>query len=150
MLREFANERRKNPTPGEKRLAEVLMKWRIRFKREKVIGNYIADFVIKKSRLVIEVDGGYHFTESQMAKDKEKTAYFIKRGYSVLRITNQDAFNNEFLEELKTYLEAEPQRVRRYLAEKRGLVQTYKEDKSKSHEETALKQNKTQRKDSSN
>jgi very-short-patch-repair endonuclease len=42
------------------------------FNRQKPLGKYIVDFYCKPLQLVIEVDGGYHFEEGQMLKDKER------------------------------------------------------------------------------
>ena len=54
---------------------------------------YIADFLDVENKIDIEVDGGYHTTEEQQLKDKEREEDFKKMGYSTLRITNDDANN---------------------------------------------------------
>lgn len=54
---------------------------------------YIADFLDVDNKIDIEVDGGYHTTEEQQMKDKEREEDFKKMGYSTLRITNDDANN---------------------------------------------------------
>lgn len=54
---------------------------------------YIADFLDVDNKIDIEVDGGYHTTEEQQLKDKEREEDFKKMGYSTLRITNDDANN---------------------------------------------------------
>jgi very-short-patch-repair endonuclease len=53
-----------------------------------VIGPYIADFLVPGLRLIIEIDGGYHLTERQMAKDAKRTRYLERAGYEVRRLTN--------------------------------------------------------------
>ena len=54
----------KNMTPWERKLwYELLGNYSVRFQRQKVIGNYIADAYCAKARLVIELDGGGHYTE---------------------------------------------------------------------------------------
>ena len=40
------------------------------FNRQKVIGNYIADFYCASSKLVIELDGSQHFEEKGVAADE--------------------------------------------------------------------------------
>lgn len=50
---------------------------------------YIADFCFPDSKIIIEVDGGYHYTSEQSIKDKERTRILENRGYIVLRISNQ-------------------------------------------------------------
>ena len=54
---------------------------------------YIADFLDVDNKIDIEVDGGYHTTEEQQLKDKEREEDFKKMGYSTMRITNDDANN---------------------------------------------------------
>ena len=44
----------------------------VRFQRQKAIGNYIADFYCAKARLVIELDGGGHYT-AELARVYLKT-----------------------------------------------------------------------------
>jgi very-short-patch-repair endonuclease len=57
-----------------KNLSEVLF-WiqvtrggfhKIDFDRQKVIGNYIVDFYVKKLRLIIEIDGSSHIGKEEM------------------------------------------------------------------------------------
>jgi hypothetical protein len=40
------------------------------FYRRKIIGSYIADFYCPKSRLVVEVDGGQHYSAEGKEKDR--------------------------------------------------------------------------------
>lgn len=51
---------------------------------------YIADFLDVDNKIDIEVDGGYHTTEEQQMKDKEREEDFKKMGYSTLRFTNEE------------------------------------------------------------
>ena len=39
------------------------------FYRQKIIGNYIVDFYCAKANLIIELDGGQHYNEEDLAKD---------------------------------------------------------------------------------
>lgn len=54
---------------------------------------YIADFLDVENKIDIEVDGGYHTTEEQQLKDKEREEDFKKMGYSTLRYTNEEVNN---------------------------------------------------------
>ena len=54
---------------------------------------YIADFLDVENKIDIEVDGGYHKTEEQQLKDKEREEDFKKMGYSTMRITNDEVNN---------------------------------------------------------
>ena len=58
--------------------------------RQKVIGNYIADFYIASSKIVIELDGSQHFEDEGKKKDAVRDAYFAEIGLRVLRYSNAD------------------------------------------------------------
>lgn len=91
----FAKEMRKNPTPWERRLwYDFLCKYPVRFQRQKAIGNYIADFYCARAKLVLELDGGGHYNEKQIEKDKIRSAELAKCGLFVLRICNLDIDRN--------------------------------------------------------
>lgn len=61
-LKDFARENRKNATLAERVLWENVRNnlLGVRCLRQHIIGDYIVDFYIPDSKLVIEVDGGYH------------------------------------------------------------------------------------------
>lgn len=44
----------------------------LKFRRQHPVMNYIADFYCHELKLIIEVDGEYHFTLEQEMKDKFK------------------------------------------------------------------------------
>ena len=58
--------------------------------RQKVIGKYIVDFYIAKSKIVIEVDGSQHYEASEKQRDEERDAYMRSLGITVLRYSNAD------------------------------------------------------------
>ena len=67
----LAKTLRKNMTRWERKLwYGFLRDYPMRFQRQKAIGNYIADFYCARARLVIEVDGGGHYTAEQARKDE--------------------------------------------------------------------------------
>jgi very-short-patch-repair endonuclease len=45
------------------------------FYRQRIIGNYIVDFYCPKGKLIIEVDGGQHYSEEGNRKDKAREDY---------------------------------------------------------------------------
>jgi len=96
LLRDYARKNRSNPTEAEALLWQYLRTegLGIAFKRQHVIGPYIADFVCLSSKLVIELDGGYHQLPNQQTTDQQRTEWLIQNGYRVLRFTNQQLFNN--------------------------------------------------------
>ena len=73
---------------------EFLRYYPIRFQRQKAIGNYIADFYCAKARLVVELDGGGHYTDEQMEKDRVRTKELESVNLTVLRICNLDIDRN--------------------------------------------------------
>jgi len=86
-----AQELRRNATRQENRLwYEFLRRNPVHFYRQRIIGEYIADFYCPAAKLVIEVDGGYHNTPAQVAYDAERTEYLNARGLFVLRFRNEE------------------------------------------------------------
>ncbi len=67
-----------------------LSRYPVRFRRQYIIGNYIADFYCHQARLVIELDGSQHYDPLEMEKDAQRTAYMESLGLYVLRYTNLD------------------------------------------------------------
>ena len=91
----FAKSLRKNMTPWERKLwYEFLRNYPLRFQRQKAIGNYIADFYCAKVQLVIELDGGGHYTAEQTEKDTGRTKELEDMHLTVLRICNLDIDRN--------------------------------------------------------
>jgi very-short-patch-repair endonuclease len=88
-LTPFAQKLRREMTEEERHLwYDYLRLLPVRFRRQKVIGNYIVDFYCSKAALVIELDGSQHYTEEGMARDARRTRYLESLGLLVLRYTN--------------------------------------------------------------
>ena len=82
---------RRNATPQERRLwYDFLAQHPVRFQRQKPIGSYIVDFYCHDARLVIELDGGQHYTPEALAYDAQRTQALQSLGLTVLRFTNQE------------------------------------------------------------
>ena len=62
-----------------------------KFVRQEPIGRYTVDFVCRERRLVIEVDGGQHATDT---RDVERDRWLAGQGYCVLRFWNNDVLGN--------------------------------------------------------
>ena len=91
----LAKELRKNMTPWERKLwYDFLRYYPVRFQRQKAIGNYIVDFYCAKARLVIELDGGGHYTPEQIRKDELRTKDLESMNLMVVRICNLDIDRN--------------------------------------------------------
>ena len=87
----LAKTLRKNMTPWERKLwYEFLRNYPIRFQRQKAIGNYIVDFYCAKAKLVVELDGGGHYTTEQKGKDNIRTKELENMNLTVLKICNLD------------------------------------------------------------
>jgi very-short-patch-repair endonuclease len=96
-----AKSLRTNQTEAEARLWYHLRAHRfmgLKFKRQKPVGRYIADFVCCERRLIIELDGGQH--SEQVTYDQRRDAWLRSRGYTVLRF-----WNNDVMQQLEGVLE---------------------------------------------
>ena len=84
---------RSNPTEPEKILWRHLSRSQLggyKFRRQAVIGEYIADFCCPARSLVVEVDGDTHHDRKDIARDKRLASF----GYKTLRFTNEDVMGN--------------------------------------------------------
>lgn len=94
-LKPFAQKLRRDMTKEERHLwYDFLKTLPITFHRQKVIGNFIADFYCASSRIAIELDGSQHYEESGVAADVKRDAYFNALGIRVLRYSNEDIKHN--------------------------------------------------------
>ncbi len=62
----------------------------VKFIRQRVIGNYIADFYCPSKKLILELDGSQHYEEAQARYDAERTEFFHEHGITVMRISNYE------------------------------------------------------------
>ena len=90
-----ARSLRKNMTRQERHLWYDFLKFCTpRFRRQELIGNYIADFFCYEAKLIIELDGSGHYTPEAIEKDNARTAYFHSLGIRILRFSNLDVDSN--------------------------------------------------------
>jgi len=77
---------------------------KIDFDRQRVIGNFIVDFYIKKLGLVIEIDGSSH--DGKEEYDEQREEYLISLGLKVYRIQVDDVMKqmNNVLVGLENYI----------------------------------------------
>ena len=64
------------------------------FYRQKAIARYVVDFYCPAASLVIELDGGQHYSEAGQAKDKVRDDILQKTGLKVLRLSDRDVMQN--------------------------------------------------------
>jgi very-short-patch-repair endonuclease len=89
-----AKKMRRNPTPAEKKLWEEYLKtFPHRVLRQRPIEHFIVDFYCAALRLVIEVDGNIHLSESAQAYDAERTSKLEKYGLQMEPDNNLDCYN---------------------------------------------------------
>jgi len=111
LLKEFCKQMRNVPTEAEKVLWEQLSGKKLegyKFRRQHIIGNYIADFICIKENLIIEVDGLIHQLPENIISDAERTQWLEEQGYKVIRFTNEEVIYrlNEVLEKIESELAA--------------------------------------------
>jgi very-short-patch-repair endonuclease len=89
-----ARRLRRDATDAETKLWFALRDRRLggfKFVRQKPIAPFVADFVCRDRKLVIEVDGGQH---ADNLKDRRRDALMRSDGYRVLRFWNSDVMTN--------------------------------------------------------
>lgn len=89
--RNRAKRLRSEMTKAEAAMWNMLRDFRprgARFRRETPIGPYIADFAWLSARIVVEVDGDSHETETGRRHDLRRDAFLDSQGFTVLRFDN--------------------------------------------------------------
>jgi len=84
-------------TDAEKKLWQALRSKQIaglRFRRQVPFGPYIADFICYGARVVIEIDGGQHNSDSGRDSDGKRDAWFALSDFIVVRFWNNDVIEN--------------------------------------------------------
>ena len=91
----FAKQLRREMTKEERHLwYDFLHTYPVRFSRQKVLGQYIADFYSAQAKLILELDGSQHYEEGEREKDEERTAFLERYGLKVIRIPNNEVSRN--------------------------------------------------------
>lgn len=95
LLTGHARRLRKNMTKEERKLwYEFLRPLPLTVHRQKIVGNYIADFYIAAEKTVIELDGSQHFLPDGKENDAHRDEFFQNAGISVLRFSNEEIRSN--------------------------------------------------------
>lgn len=108
-LKPLARKLRTDQTGAEATLWQRLRRKQllgVQFYRQKPLGPFIVDFYCPIARLVVEVDGGQHFTAEGVVSDAERDACLGCMGLTVLRFSNLDvlAHMNDVLEEIARHV----------------------------------------------
>lgn len=84
-----AKSLRKNMTEQERKLwYNYLKDYPVKFYRQRVIDNYIADFYCARAKLVIEIDGSQHYSDNGEEYDQRRTDVLKRYEITVIRFTN--------------------------------------------------------------
>ena len=93
-LHDRAKDMRRSRSVQEKRLWSILRDRRLgdmKFRRQVVIGRYVADFVCMRHRLIVEADGPHH--EERIEYDAARDAWLRSQNFRVLRLPNSQIEN---------------------------------------------------------
>ncbi len=97
-LQPFANKLRKEMTKAEACLWKYVLRTRqmkgYQFRRQRPVLNYIADFMCKELKLVIEVDGVTHHWEETFEKDVKKEKDLKQAGFKVVRFSDEEVLQD--------------------------------------------------------
>ncbi len=109
-LKSFSQKLRKTMTDAERRLWSCIRGKQLKgyqFYRQKPVGDYIVDFYCPKAKLVIELDGGQHYSVEGKKKDKVRDEYLAGVGLQVLRFSDREvlAQTDAVLEKIWSYLQ---------------------------------------------
>jgi very-short-patch-repair endonuclease len=91
-----AKRLRKNSTDAERALWRVLRSRQLgghKFRRQQPLGPFIVDFVCLDARMVVEIDGGQHNEEEDIAYDQRRSQWLEKAGFRVMRFWNHEVLN---------------------------------------------------------
>ena len=104
-LQIIARDLRKRMTKQERHLwYDFLKSYEYQFYRQRIIDRFIADFYCPAAKLVVELDGGQHYTEKKMLDDEHRSLIINQYGIHVVRIPNNEIDNNFY--NVCTYLDS--------------------------------------------
>ncbi len=92
-----ARSLRRNSTSAERVLWQHLKNRGLsgfKFVRQAPIGPYIADFLCRDMKLVVELDGATHSTDEEIASDQHRTSFLEDQGMRVMRFTNEAVYES--------------------------------------------------------
>jgi uroporphyrinogen-III synthase len=96
-LEDLARQLRNNSTKSESRLWTELLQGKktgYTFLRQRPVLNYIADFLCKDLRFIIELDGYSHEFEQKWKKDQQRQKELEEAGFKVIRFNDNDVMKD--------------------------------------------------------
>ena len=96
LLKDFAKSNRTIQTNAESILWFKLRDKQLgyKFRRQHIIGTYIADFACLSKKLIVEVDGLIHEHPDHKLSDEDRTKWLEEKGFTVIRFTNDEVIYN--------------------------------------------------------
>ena len=94
-LEQRRRDLRNNGTSAEATLWRSLQRKQLggrKFRRQHSIENYIVDFYCFAEKLVVELDGDYHYSEYGIDQDQRRDERLNRLGIKVLRFENDEVF----------------------------------------------------------
>ena len=92
----LARELRKHGTHGEAVLWSNVLRARqfygFQFNRQYPIDRYIVDFICRKIKLIIEIDGSSH--QYKVSEDQVRDRHLSELGFRVLRVNESEILND--------------------------------------------------------
>lgn len=115
ILQPFAHENRYQMTKAEACLWKYALRAKMMcgytFNRQRPVLNYIADFMCKELKLIIEVDGYSHTLDEVIEKDIRKQNDLEKAGFTVIRFTDEEVLKR--IEEVRRSLEIKIEEIKK-------------------------------------
>jgi very-short-patch-repair endonuclease len=96
-LKKYSRRLRKDVTDAEKLLWSKMRGKQLKgfqVYRQKPIGRFVVDFYCPKAHLIIELDGGQHYSEEMKSRDGLRDKYMESLGLRVLRFSDREIFEN--------------------------------------------------------
>ena len=94
VLKGKVRELRNNATFEERMLWKIIRRLPFQVLRQRTIDHYIVDFYIPSKKLVIEIDGGQHYSGEGMSRDESRSKILELYGLTVLRVSNREVREN--------------------------------------------------------
>ena len=97
-LKQYARKLRNDGTKAEACLWKYVLRSGklngFKFRRQRPVLNYIADFMCPELMLIIEVDGMSHWDEEVVTRDKIRQKKLEEIGFTVIRFNDEDVLSD--------------------------------------------------------
>ena len=98
-IRVYADQLKKNMTKSEillwSKLKYYMRVWDVKFETQAIVaGRFIADFMCRQERLIVEVNGSIHDLRRVKRKDAYRAKVLRGLGYRILVFTNAEVYED--------------------------------------------------------